>query len=636
MMPHGRLLTDFSPLRDVEIKLLEKCRVGQALSVSAEAPEEASEANSIRAEFLRFLLLGGDSDHPVHELGVQFKGVFIEGQLNLEASTVRFPLKATHCFFAEKINFIDTKFECSIVLDNSVMQGMLGERLIVDGRISLRDIISTSRILINGAKINGPIYFDGSEVSDTKQSAVSAEGATIKGDVFLTDEFRASGCLNFMDAHIHGQFNCESAVLKVLEGKAVKLDGAVIYGDVFFHNKFSAKGTVSLIGATITGQLNCDSGDIEGSGERALSADGLTIKGDVFLNDGFHALGEVSFSGAEVGGDLSLEDSSIERFSMERAKVEGALVLRNLRSPLSLVSVTGSCVSMLFDSVKCWGDRVFLNGFVFKFIHLHADSSAAERIEWLDRQHVGFASEQSPHFHPQPWRQLKKVYEEMGYAEEAREIGIAYEERLRKFGLIGQMPKDWKPWRRKLFSRIVLDLHYWYGKLTGFGYRPHLLLGWFVCVWLGCSAIYWGAASHGVFAPSNPMVFQHDAYVTCRPDREAAWQLANPDRLAKNVPAEFKGEGNWYLCPKLRSEYTGFSPIAFSLDLLLPLVDLHQENDWAPLIDTPKANVVCEFFSFFFSGKRMVRFVMWIEILSGWVFSLLFVAVVSGLTKRKD
>lgn len=593
-------------------------------------------SNSIRAEFLRFLLLGGDADCPVHECGVQLEGAFIEGKLNLEAATVQFPLKATFCFFSEKIVVDDARFKSSVNLDCSFLSGLHGARWVVGGQISMRYIESTSQIFLNGAQIDGPIYLGGASVVDNEKSAFSAEGATIKGDVFLTDKFRAIGRLNFMDAHIYGQFNCTSASLTVSQGKAVQLDGAFVQGDVLFNEGFSAKGIVSLMGATLSGQLNCRGGEIDGLGSRALSGDGLSIKGDANLGKGFHAVGEVNFSGADFGGDLNFEGCNISILMLEGAKIQGVLNLRDIKNPLGLISVTGARVYMLLDSVKSWGEKIFLNGFVFDFIHLESDSSAVERIEWLDKQRIGVNAEQSLHFHPQPWHQLKKVYEDMGYTEEAREVGIAYEERLRKFGLIGEMPKNWKPWRRRLFSRLVIGLHFWYGKLTGFGYRPHLLLGWFFCVWLGCSAVYWIAASHGVFAPSNPIVFQNNAYLTCRPDREAAWQLANPYRLAKSIPIELKGKGNWYFCSELREEYTGFSPIAFSLDLLLPLVDLHQENDWGPLIETPKANVFCEFFSFFLSGKRIVRFVMWVEILSGWVFSLLFVAVVSGLTKRKD
>jgi hypothetical protein len=99
-----------------------------------------------------------------------------------------------------------------------------------------------------------------------------------------------------------------------------------------------------------------------------------------------------------------------------------------------------------------------------------------------------------------------------------------------------------------------------------------------------------------------------------------------------------KGErffpGNWYLCPRLREEYTGFSPLAYSLDVLLPLVDLQQQKDWGPLIPTPKANPWDEFRE---DGiKHLTRLVIWFQTLFGWVASLLLVAIVSGLTKRRE
>jgi hypothetical protein len=95
-----------------------------------------------------------------------------------------------------------------------------------------------------------------------------------------------------------------------------------------------------------------------------------------------------------------------------------------------------------------------------------------------------------------------------------------------------------------------------------------------------------------------------------------------------------QGAGNWYLCSKLPEEYTGFSPFAYSLDLILPLVDLQQENDWAPMIPTPTKTSA--FWTWSPNDEYFIRFVMWFEILFGWMSSLLLVAVVSGLTKRRE
>ena len=67
---------------------------------------------------------------------------------------------------------------------------------------------------------------------------------------------------------------------------------------------------------------------------------------------------------------------------------------------------------------------------------------------------------------------------------------------------------------------------------------------------------------------------------------------------------------------------------------MLPLVDLKQERTWGPLIPTPDSNPIDELRSV--SWKHITRWLVWIETLFGWVASLLLVAIVSGLAKRRD
>jgi hypothetical protein len=153
-----------------------------------------------------------------------------------------------------------------------------------------------------------------------------------------------------------------------------------------------------------------------------------------------------------------------------------------------------------------------------------------------------------------------------------------------------------------------------------------------IIVWLLCGGIYWCAAlygdeGHGVFSPSNPLVFQNSDYAVCVPNSYESTHIEIPYR-------PIQGAGNWYLCEKLREEYTGFSPLAYSLDLILPLVDLQQEGDWSAMIPTP--DKTSAFWTWSPNWKYAVRFLMWFEILFGWIASLLLVAVVSGLTKRRE
>ncbi|QBF29114.1 membrane-associated oxidoreductase [Pseudomonas tructae] len=306
-----------------------------------------------------------------------------------------------------------------------------------------------------------------------------------------------------------------------------------------------------------------------------------------------------------------------------------------MHHPLKNASLAGAKVGELDDDQNTWGDNIVLNGLDYKSLAASAPVNAAFRVAWLGKQVPalsGSRTNSGEDFRPQPWRHLQRVFENMGHTAEAREVGIAFERKLRDIGHIGQPPQSWWSWTHPIYTYTARSLHWLYGRLTGFGYRPMQLLIWFLAFWLICAFIYWYAASQQrVFGPSNPLVFQNDAYFDCRPDRGVAWRGANP---GQETPPGYYREGNWYLCDNLREEYTGFSPLAYSLDLLMPLVDLQQESDWAPLVPTPKQGYWDEFTSF--GWKHFVRLVIWLEILVGWGISLLMVAIVSGLARRSE
>ena len=160
--------------------------------------------------------------------------------------------------------------------------------------------------------------------------------------------------------------------------------------------------------------------------------------------------------------------------------------------------------------------------------------------------------------------------------------------------------------------------HFCFGKLALYGFRPTRLLAWMAGVWLVCGALFWLLAlpPFSALAPSDPLVFQNPAYETCLPDRSPT-------------------PGNWFLCAPLRGEYATFSPFAFSLDILLPLVDLGQEKYWGAFVPTPRPGVGEELFLNWSSG-HVARLLIWFETLFGWVCSLLLAAIVSGLARRSE
>jgi hypothetical protein len=625
MKPYGRSLSDFGLLWPAERQLLEHCEAGTEARVGGGNPVEATRDNRVRAEFIRFLALGGDEQAPVHEQGVQLTGAYVSGSLNLQSAVVPVLLALRLCTFERTVVLTRASLGNSLLLYGSNIKGLEADHVKVGGILSLMRVVSIGTINLHGAVIEGQITCENAHLDGHGDWALSASSAICHGSLHLRGADIKDG-IRLVSMQIGGKFDCQKASITAGNGACLRADNITVRSSVNMSEGFTARGGVYLLGAKIGGQLACFASEFVADGECSLSLDSACIGGSLFFGRGFKATGWLAMINLQLQGDLVIRDAGfIAELRASRISIGGTLFLRGATSPLGKISLGGGRAGSLNDDSKSWGDELDINGFVYNFVHVNKQMPIADRLDWLDKQRVPKPKPgQLPEFYPQPWRQLQKVLDEMGHAEEARQVGIAFEHRLRKKGLVGQSPTRWPTPLRFLYRRLMVSLHWIYGPLSGYGYRPMLLLPWFLGVWLSCAALYWWAADHeAIFAPSDPLVFQNPGYKHCSPPLEPTG----------NEPA---GIGNWYLCDALPQEYTAFSPIAFSLDLLLPLVNLHQEDDWAPVIETPKADAVDEFFSFFTSAKRWVRFVMWFEILAGWGFSLLFVAVVSGLARRKE
>lgn len=592
----------------------------------------------------------------------------------------------------------------------SGVSALVCDRAVIKGNISFNgNFTAIGEVRMMGVQIDGDLNcidgkFDGKKNGD----ALSFDSAVIKGNVFLKNEFAATGTVRLVNAQIGGSLECTGAKFNDPRSGdqhvgALVCDRAVIKGNIYLDGNFTATGGVSLMGTQIGGDLGCGNGKFvslmavqingdlkngkfDDKNRNVLSCDGAVIKGCVFLRDGFTAIGTVRLQGAKIGGDLVCSNSTFDGVNgwkgfallAENTTVVGMFFFLNL-SVNGCVSFISAKVGSLEDDLKSWPEGgLDLDGFVYGRLSGTAPTDAKIRLKWLNKQsasHAGLAGDDS-YFRPQPWRQLQKVLREMGHIEDARQVAIAFEKRLLRANLIGQTPEDWCKPTAWVYRKISRCFHRLFGWLIGYGYRPLGLFFKMLVVWLLCGAFYWYAAlygdnGNGVFAPSNPLVFQNTEYAACIPESCAAkvekiklvyatlQELIKPNnplkfqnteyaacvpdsdaamaekaKPANAVPPPVQGAGNWYLCEKLPQEYTGFSPLAYSLDLILPLVDLQQEHDWAPMIPTPKNTAVGEWSTW--SLKHITRFVVWFEILFGWMSSLLLVAVVSGLTKRRE
>ena len=367
--------------------------------------------------------------------------------------------------------------------------------------------------------------------------ALVADGAEIRGDVFLRYGFDATGEVRFLGARIGGQLDCcgrdahQRGRRRALRRQCRDHRWRLPARRVQRHRQ------VRLLGARIGGQLDCSGATLTNEGGDALLADGAEISGSVFLHDEFSATGMVRFSatgmvrftGARIGGQLGCWGATLangERIALSArdATIGGALIFRD-------VLVTGGVDLFRASATTLWDDLgradsplgswggvqpLVLDGFAYARFADEAEWEAKSRARWLE-QTCGHQQERASGFQQGAWQQLIEVYRAQGRDDEATYAAIAmHNDRVKRAGL---------PWYRR-WGRQVLRV------VIGHGYRP-LLAG------------IWAAGIIAAFAL---------------------------------VVSQWSG----MFVPETQGVTGSPQPVAYATDTFLPIVDLGEARDWKP------------------------------------------------------
>jgi hypothetical protein len=160
--------------------------------------------------------------------------------------------------------------------------------------------------------------------------------------------------------------------------------------------------------------------------------------------------------------------------------------------------------------------------------------------------------------HPQPYEQLAKVFRQMGNEVDARKVLIAKQDALRKHGELGRLSKAW---------------NWFLGVSIAYGYESWRVMVFMVVMIMIGWGVFWGADANGAMID-----------------------------IKSNVP-------------------NPFNAFVYSLEVFVPLVDLHQESYWLP-----DANAAYGW---------LLRLYFWVHIAFGWISSTLLVAALTGLVRKE-
>lgn len=215
----------FGDLTTAEKRVLTAWRKGVAAQIGdTRLPQEPSETNRVRADFIAWLALqSNDPDaHPTNRFHVI--GAWIDGPMDLAGQRIRANLVMQRCRFALNVVLSDAE-TASIDLTGSRI-GMDGHRntsidarhLRAAGDLRLRDLVSDGGVALAGAEIRGDLDLSGSRFGKRRTSfhgydfevSVGAPNAKVQGALTMLRAPQEG-------AMFSGVFNLHNAEVDVLQ-----------------------------------------------------------------------------------------------------------------------------------------------------------------------------------------------------------------------------------------------------------------------------------------------------------------------------------------------------------------------------------------------------------------------------------
>jgi hypothetical protein len=207
--------------------------------------------------------------------------------------------------------------------------------LSVDGNVDCAQLEARGRVSFEAAAVTGIVDLAGARIAAPGERALVLSYATIGGKLdcwglAVDGETRANNC------RVAAQLLMSSGRLSNPGGAAFFAGGLHVGGGAFFSRGFRAEGAFRLIGARLPANLTIEGGTFDNPGGVAVNLDRAVI-GSV-AGDGLTCRGQLSMAGARFGGDVSLARAVLEAgegslaLNAERAQVDGALVLQEVKA----------------------------------------------------------------------------------------------------------------------------------------------------------------------------------------------------------------------------------------------------------------------------------------------------------------
>jgi hypothetical protein len=427
----------------------------------------------------------------------------------------------------------------------------------------------TGTLKLGYALITGPVclrqceFEEAIDLSGAKTRNIDLEYSTLAGLVAPLVEI--DGNLSIIDCTCTGQVTLTGAhIIGALRmgdsridnpGKVALAGNRLLIDDDLHAHRATFSGQVELGAAQVGGFVDLTGAIIRNEGGRALDAANMSVGARFLARDGFTADGEMRFAGTHIGGDLNLREAilsdhagnALQAYGVQTggsvvltgARVQGSVRLSRAKVGGLLTFEGARLANPSEDAIRCrntqartlaLGAGLETDGIVdlrqSQFMAIRDDPACWPRR--LRLSSLSYATLEPPLSAAERVRWLRRDSD--GYVPQNYETlaamyrNLGNDDDARVVLLSGERARRAQlPWHGRAWS--------WLQEITdGYGYRPLRAAGW-LAVFLGLGTLVFG--------------------------------LHHPPPLAG-------------------APHPAFNPFIYTVDLLIPLVNLGMRNTYAP------------------------------------------------------
>jgi hypothetical protein len=267
----------------------------------------------LRSSFLETLLLKAPYRGALTRLGVRIVGARFTEPVDLRNADIAHDLWLDRSLIEKGVNLEAAKTKGVISFDDSTIVGAFaapGMQTGADLSINRAEILGSMNLL--RAHIGGMLYLSGSSVI----GALGMNGISVDQSVFMREKAHFKD-IDLGGAHVAINLELDGATMTGL----LFMNGIRIDQNLFIREAAQLKD-VDLGAAHVGGQVNLSSSTVAG----LLNLNGVRIDQSLFIRDKAQ-LKDVDLTGAHIGGRIDLSSSTATgRLSMSGIRVDDALV----------------------------------------------------------------------------------------------------------------------------------------------------------------------------------------------------------------------------------------------------------------------------------------------------------------------